>query len=372
MHHGGNLRAMDERAESAGIDASGLCLDVFPEPVARYVVSDERIVLTAANNVFAASFVADRLGTSLQTWFEENGIDVCERPAEEIRRLISDGESVDVSISTGSTDQTTHRLRSAADAGTANTGTLTVVSDSETSDSIAAGEQIARVVSHDLRNPLDVAKARAQAARETGAAEHFDRLDQAHDRMERIINDVLTLARDDGIVDPSPAVDLDAVAADAWATVETGSATLERAGDLPTVEADPDRLQRLLENLLRNSIEHGTVDANAPSRTDTTPERARPTQSSDRTGGDSVTVRIGTTTDGFFIADDGPGIPPIDRNRVFDPGYADADGGTGLGLTIVKQIATAHGWTVTVRKSDSGGARFEFKAADPTTSDTET
>lgn len=363
---------MDERAESAATDASGLCLDVFPEPVARYVVSDDRIVLTAVNDVFASSFVAARPGTSLRTWCEENDIGVRGRTADEIRRLISNGETVAVSVSTGDTDQAARRLRSAADTGTANTGTLTVVSDSETAGSVTAGEQIARVVSHDLRNPLDVAKARAQAARETGAAEHFDRLDQAHDRMERIINDVLTLARDDGIVDPSPAVDLDGVATDAWATVETGPATLERVGDLPTIEADPDRLQRLLENLLRNSIEHGTGDANAPSGADTPPERARSAQSSDGTGSDSVTVRIGTTTDGFFIADDGPGIPSIDRNRVFDPGYADADGGTGLGLTIVKQIATAHGWTVTVTESDSGGARFEFETADPSASDTET
>ena len=363
---------MGERAEPAAIDASGLCLDVFPEPVARYVVSDDRIVLTAVNDVFASSFVAGRPGTSLQTWCEENDIGVRGRTAEEVRRLISNGERVAVSVSTGDTDRVAHRLRSAADAGTANTGTLTVVSDADTTGSVTAGEQIARVVSHDLRNPLDVANARAQAARETGAAEHFDRLDQAHDRMERIINDVLTLARDDGIVNLSPAVDLDAVATDAWATVETGAATLKRAGDLPTVEADPDRLQRLLENLLRNSIEHGRGEVNTPSGADVSPERGRPDQPSGGTDSDSVTVRIGTTTNGFFVADDGPGIPSADRPRVFDPGYADADGGTGLGLTIVKQIATAHGWTVTVAESDSGGARFEFETASPTASDAET
>ena len=361
---------MDDRADPAAVDASRVRLDVFPEPVARYAVSDDGIVLTAVNDRFASSFAAGTPGTSLQTWWEANDIGARGRSVGDVRRLISTGKAVEVSVSTGDTDRTTHRLRSAPDAGTANTGTLTVVSDPETTGSVTAGEQIARVVSHDLRNPLDVAKARARAARETGAAEHFDRLAQAHDRMERIIDDVLTLARDDGIVDPSPGVDLDAVATDAWATVETRSGTLERAGDLPTIEADPDRLQRLLENLLRNSIEHGTTDASTRHGTDVRPERARSEHSSGGAAGGPVTVRIGKTTDGFFVADDGPGIPSTDRDRVFDPGYADADGGTGLGLTIVKQIATAHGWTVTVTESDTGGARFEFETADPGTSGT--
>ena len=60
---------------------------------------------------------------------------------------------------------------------------------------------------------------------------------------------------------------------------------------------------------------------------------------------------------GFAVADDGPGIPADDRDRVFESGYTTGDG-TGLGLAIVKTIAEAHGWTVSVTESDAGGARF--------------
>jgi signal transduction histidine kinase len=49
---------------------------------------------------------------------------------------------------------------------------------------------------------------------------------------------------------------------------------------------------------------------------------------------------------------------------VFDSGYTDRDGGTGLGLTIVDRIATAHGWTVSLADAASGGARFEFRGVD--------
>jgi signal transduction histidine kinase len=80
------------------------------------------------------------------------------------------------------------------------------------------------------------------------------------------------------------------------------------------------------------------------------------------TGADdtAVSVRVGPTADGFFVADDGQGVPPAERERVFDPGYTAAGDGTGLGLTIVDRIATAHEWTVGVGESDGGGARFEI------------
>jgi signal transduction histidine kinase len=65
-------------------------------------------------------------------------------------------------------------------------------------------------------------------------------------------------------------------------------------------------------------------------------------------------------TPGFYVADDGPGIPPEERERVFDDGVSDG-GSTGLGLTIVSEVATAHGWTVAVDESESGGARFKIR-----------
>jgi signal transduction histidine kinase len=192
--------------------------------------------------------------------------------------------------------------------------------------------------------------------------------------MERIIRDVLTLARREGAVDPTPGVELDAVATDAWRTVDTEPATLSFADDLPTIDADADRLRRLFENLFRNAVEHGPA-GNDPSATGAT--EAADTSDGDQSAGGSdgpaartspdagpsVRIRVGTVDDGFYVADDGRGVAPDDRARVFDPGYTDRDG-TGLGLTIVERIAVAHGWTVSLEAATDGGARFEFRGVD--------
>jgi signal transduction histidine kinase len=79
-------------------------------------------------------------------------------------------------------------------------------------------------------------------------------------------------------------------------------------------------------------------------------------------GGSDVTVRVGTLDDrpGFYVEDDGPGIPEEVREEVFDRGVTTDDDGTGFGLAIVREIAEAHGWTVRATESDAGGARFEF------------
>jgi signal transduction histidine kinase len=80
-----------------------------------------------------------------------------------------------------------------------------------------------------------------------------------------------------------------------------------------------------------------------------------------RHGGDDVTVRVGRLADGtgFYVEDDGPGIPDADRDGVFHRGYSTSDEGTGFGLAIVATIADAHGWTVTATAGADGGARFE-------------
>ena len=69
-------------------------------------------------------------------------------------------------------------------------------------------------------------------------------------------------------------------------------------------------------------------------------------------------VRVGPLDDGFYVEDDGPGIPPEERDSVFDRGYT-TDGGTGLGLAVVRRVFEAHEWSVEVGEADCGGARFE-------------
>ncbi|WP_299265984.1 histidine kinase N-terminal 7TM domain-containing protein [Halorientalis sp.] len=207
-------------------------------------------------------------------------------------------------------------------------------------------EDFASIVSHDLRNPLNVAEGAIELTRRNKQFEFLDRAENAHDRMEVIIEDVLTLARQGQTVSETELVSLGAVTEEAWENVETPDATLECQSDL-TFEADRTRLLRLFENLCRNCIEHG---------------------------GDAVTVTVGATDgtadnsdtvrprgpNGFYVADDGPGIPKDEREAVLEQGYTTSETGTGLGLSIVSTVADAHGWQIDVTESADGGARFDI------------
>ncbi|MFB6090912.1 MAG: PAS domain-containing sensor histidine kinase, partial [Halobellus sp.] len=195
-------------------------------------------------------------------------------------------------------------------------------------------EQFASIVSHDLRNPLQVAKGRTELARETGDVDHLDAVVRAHERMEQLIEEMLTLAREGVAIDDTERVDIPAIARRSWSMVESDGAELVVPEDFDCpVEADPDRLQQLFENLFRNAVEHG---------------------------GESVTVRIGSTEDGFYVEDDGPGIPEEKRDEIFEAGFTTASDGTGFGLAIVSEIVEAHGWEIRATEGSDGGARFEI------------
>jgi signal transduction histidine kinase len=231
-------------------------------------------------------------------------------------------------------------------------------------------ERIADVVSHDLRNPLEVAEIRLEAARDTGDDVHFEKVAGALDRIERIVSDVL--AAGSGRVEPTDAVSLEDVAEAAWDTVDTADAELVLAPDLPTVRGDPDRLQQLFENLFRNSVEHGST-SNQPEADDSVEHGSTGSRSAtDDTveqGDSDVSITVEPIPDGFAVADDGPGIPEDVRERVFEAGYSTAPDNSGLGLSIVRRIATEHGWQVSLgadrgSDADGGGARFEFTDLD--------
>ena len=215
-------------------------------------------------------------------------------------------------------------------------------------------EEFASVVSHDLRNPLNIIDLRLELAREEPNTEHLDAIDRASSRMDALIDDLLTLARHgEDIADTEP-TDLAALAESCWRNVATADATLATDIDR-TVEADPTRLRQLLENLVRNSVEHGSTGSRTGS--DDSVEHA----------GADVTIRVGALDDppGFYVADDGPGIPEDERKDVFDTGHSTAPDGTGLGLSIVKQVVDAHGWEIRVTDSAEGGARFEITGVEP-------
>lgn len=197
--------------------------------------------------------------------------------------------------------------------------------------------EFAGVVSHDLQKPLNIVKSRLERAQEECESEHLDAIEPAVERMHRIIDDLLWLARNQQDVGSLQTVVVQDIVGDAWEIVADSSshATVHYADDAlaeTTVGADPDRLAQLFENLLGNAIEHG---------------------------GEDVSVTVGALEDGFYVEDDGPGIPEGERGRVFTAGYSTREDGTGFGLRIVEQIVDAHGWELSVTESADGGARFE-------------
>jgi len=193
-------------------------------------------------------------------------------------------------------------------------------------------ERFASVVSHDLRNPLNVATTRLTLAQDDCSSSHLDAVERAHKRMESLIESTLTLAREGAaVVDPEP-VNLAAVSGQCWTLLDFSEATLQVKTDA-LIYADQKRVKQLLENLFQNAIDHST---------------------------ETVTITVGDLREGFFVHDDGPGLPEEVREDIFDPGVSTSDTGVGFGLSIVNEIVEAHGWTIEATKSPTGGARFEI------------
>ncbi|WP_336358148.1 histidine kinase N-terminal 7TM domain-containing protein [Haloarcula sp. CGMCC 1.6347] len=205
-------------------------------------------------------------------------------------------------------------------------------------------DQFAAVLSHDLRNPLNVASGRLALARERNDPEEFDRVEEAHDRMSSLIDEVLAFARDEKTTDRVE-LQLSALAKAAWGHVDTGEATLRIDGDRVIV-GDRDQLLQLFENVFRNSVEHGSTS----SRTGADDSVGH--------GGAGVTIRVDATPDGFTISDNGPGVPPEEREEIFTHGVTSSESGTGLGLAIVQHVVESHGWDVEMTESQPGGAKL--------------
>ncbi len=200
------------------------------------------------------------------------------------------------------------------------------------------------ILSHSLRNPLNVAQGRLQLAKGDCDSEHLADVANAHDRMETLTEslltplteNLLTLARTGADATETEPVSLERLSETCWRTVPTADATpvIDTGRHLP---ADRNRLRQLLENLFRNAVEH----------TD-----------------ESVVVTVGKTDTGFYVEDDGPGIPTAERESVLETGHSTAHEGTGLGLSIVKGVVEAHGWSIRITDGSHGGARFEISNAE--------
>lgn len=204
--------------------------------------------------------------------------------------------------------------------------------------------------SHELRSPLTAIRGQLEvlARVESASREDVRRVEaiaiREIGRVERLVDDLLALARLDEGAGPAPRTLAVAPFLRELAG-EPGTAAAE-LGELTegTVEADPDLLAQVVRNLLSNARRHAGPEGRV--------------LLSARAAGGGLTIAVD---------DDGPGIPPAQRERVFDrfhrnePGRDRASGGSGLGLGIARSIVAAHGGRIWVEDSALGGARVCFE-----------
>ncbi|PSQ55520.1 histidine kinase [Halobacteriales archaeon SW_8_68_21] len=195
-------------------------------------------------------------------------------------------------------------------------------------------EQFSAVVSHDLRNPLNVLSGYLSLSEEDLSPARYEAMRGAVDRMETLIDDLLMLARRGEAIGDTEQVPIRDIAEDAWQSVRAPDASLTIADEIGRVEADPSRLRQAFENLFRNAIDHGGRDV-----------------------GIEIGPLVAGGDRGLYVADDGPGIPVEMVDTVFDSGVSSADS-SGIGLAIVDRIVEAHEWDIEVRNDD--GAVFEL------------
>ncbi|WP_440764571.1 sensor histidine kinase [Natronorubrum sp. DTA7] len=245
-------------------------------------------------------------------------------------------------------------------------------------------ERFANILSHDLRSPLTTAKGYLDLVTDQFSHKYLDVVGQALTRIEEIITDVLTLSRIGKAAETTESVDLAETARRAWQITDDDRGQLAEMDDLGTIEADGSLVGQLFENAFRNAVEHGSTRPASSTRQDavehgstshaepggsadavehgSTSPRSQTPEDAVEHGTQDVTVRVGLLDEknGFYIADDGKGIPEAEHEQVFEAGYSTSDKGTGYGLLIIKEIVDAHGWDVSITDSEAGGVRLEI------------
>jgi len=222
-------------------------------------------------------------------------------------------------------------------------------------DAFASQRAFVADASHELRTPLTVIRGQLEvlASQADPSGEEVRRVEglvQAEiARISRLVDDLLVLAKAEQTeflrveqIELAPFVE------ELWDGVSLLAKRRFELGSVPegTLTADPDRLAQALRNLVSNAIEH------------TAPERGLVRLDVERRAGRRVR---------FVVSDDGPGIPPDQRERVFDRFHRTdaardrASGGTGLGLAIVQAIVEAHGGLVRADASAHEGAQIELE-----------
>lgn len=206
-------------------------------------------------------------------------------------------------------------------------------------------EEFAEVVSSDLRNQLNVIKGRNAILDDKYNDRQSELVDTAAEQIASIVDDSLEWVQKGKPITKTTEVDIQTLVNELWYLV-ADSGTELKAVDAFEVHANWSRLMELFENLIKNMIANNDQE---------------------------ITIRVGeiqhmyTTTrapsngpSGFYVECDGRSVPDVDSEKVFQPADVTRMDETGFKLSIVKQIAEAHGWDVTLTESFDDGVRFEF------------
>lgn len=219
-------------------------------------------------------------------------------------------------------------------------------------DAFARQREFVSDASHELRTPLTAIQGQIEVLGRSGSPseEEIDatvaEVNREVARLDRLVDDLTLLASsEESIAYRTTSVDLEPFIADTVGSLARAGSSVE-VGTVPSgrVMADGDRIAQVLRNLVQNALQHG---------------------------GPGGVVRVSATARGdrirVAVDDDGPGIPPAERERVFDRFHRTdlsrtrRSGGSGLGLAIARAIVQAHGGRIWAEISPQGGARIAFE-----------
>lgn len=185
------------------------------------------------------------------------------------------------------------------------------------------------MATHEFRNELQIAHGRLQLSDATD--EQIAVVEESLSRMASIVDTVVELASEGRTAIQRTPLWLSTLSREVWNTLASSQATLRIEEDYRIV-ADPEAASLFLQILFKNALEHA---------------------------GPAVTVTVGTTEDGFYVADNGPGFDVDPPERILDAGFTTVEGNTGFGLYVAKRLAEDHEWTLSLSEGENGGACFD-------------
>ncbi|TKX43674.1 PAS domain-containing protein [Halorubrum sp. ARQ200] len=200
-------------------------------------------------------------------------------------------------------------------------------------------QRFSSILTHDIRSPLSVAQTNIELGiKQDNIIQYSDRIVASINRVSQIVDDMERLARLESAEMDTQQVELSVAAAQAWGVSDTANAVVNIDDNMPVVSGYKSQIYQMFENIFRNAVVHA--------------------------GGDAI-IDVGSLNDGgFYIEDNGDGVPENIRDQVWEYGFTSKEEGTGIGLIVVKRVVERHNWTIDISDSQSGGARFEIRFSD--------